>query len=73
MWSRTSRRSSVVALLAASAVALLAAPALPAQTRTIAERLGDRADAKLLILHADDLTVAHSVNAASLEFWHPCP
>lgn len=35
------------------------------QTRTTAERLGHPADAKLLILHADDLGVAHSVNAAS--------
>jgi predicted glycoside hydrolase/deacetylase ChbG (UPF0249 family) len=42
------------------------APALQAQTRTLAERLGYPRDAKLLILHADDLGVAHSVNAASL-------
>ena len=40
---------------------------LPAQTRTVAERLGLPPDAKLLILHADDLGVAHSVNAASLD------
>jgi predicted glycoside hydrolase/deacetylase ChbG (UPF0249 family) len=46
---------------------LLLATTLPAQTRTIAERLGHPRDAKLLILHADDLGVAHSVNAASLE------
>jgi predicted glycoside hydrolase/deacetylase ChbG (UPF0249 family) len=46
---------------------LLLAPALPAQTRTIAERLGHPRDAKLLILHADDLGVAHSVDAASLD------
>jgi predicted glycoside hydrolase/deacetylase ChbG (UPF0249 family) len=46
---------------------LLLAPALPAQTRTIAERLGHPRDAKLLILHADDLGVAHSVNVASLD------
>jgi predicted glycoside hydrolase/deacetylase ChbG (UPF0249 family) len=38
---------------------------LHAQTRTIAERLGHPRDAKLLILHADDLGVAHSENAAS--------
>ncbi len=36
-------------------------------TTTIAERLGHPRDARLLILHADDLGVAHSVNAASLE------
>jgi predicted glycoside hydrolase/deacetylase ChbG (UPF0249 family) len=40
---------------------------LPAQTRTVAERLGYPADAKLLILHADDLGVAHSVDAASFD------
>ncbi|NUQ21050.1 MAG: ChbG/HpnK family deacetylase [Gemmatimonadaceae bacterium] len=43
---------------------LLASP-LAAQTRTVAERLGYPSDAKLLILHADDLGVAHSENVAS--------
>ncbi|HKV39114.1 MAG TPA: polysaccharide deacetylase family protein [Blastocatellia bacterium] len=33
--------------------------------KTLAERLGYSADAKLLIVHADDLGVAHSVDAAS--------
>ena len=37
------------------------------QTMTIASRLGYPADAKLLILHGDDLGVAHSVNVASLD------
>lgn len=36
-----------------------------AQTKTVAERLGYPADSKLLIIHADDLAVAHSVDAAS--------
>lgn len=36
-----------------------------AQSKSVAERLGYPADAKLLIIHADDLAVAHSVNAAS--------
>jgi predicted glycoside hydrolase/deacetylase ChbG (UPF0249 family) len=36
-----------------------------AQTKTIAERLGYARDAKLLIIHADDLAVAHSEDAAS--------
>jgi predicted glycoside hydrolase/deacetylase ChbG (UPF0249 family) len=40
---------------------------LQAQTRTVAERLGYPANAKLLILHGDDLGVAHSVDAASLD------
>ena len=40
---------------------------LPAQTRTVVERLGYPADSKLLIIHADDLAVAHSVDAASFD------
>src|SRR6476660_134410 len=46
---------------------LLMTSTLPAQTRTIAERLGHPKNAKLLILHADDLGVAHSENAASFD------
>jgi predicted glycoside hydrolase/deacetylase ChbG (UPF0249 family) len=38
-----------------------------AQTKTIAERLGYPPDSKLLILHADDLAVAHSEDAASFD------
>jgi predicted glycoside hydrolase/deacetylase ChbG (UPF0249 family) len=38
-----------------------------AQTKTIAERLGYPPDAKLLIVHADDLAVAHSVDIASFD------
>ena len=41
--------------------------ALQAQTKTVAERLGHPADSKLLIIHADDLAVAHSVDTASFE------
>lgn len=37
-----------------------------AQNTTIAERLGYPADAKLLIIHADDLGVTHSENLASI-------
>lgn len=37
------------------------------QTKTVAERLGYPADSKLLILHADDLAVAHSEDAASFD------
>ena len=50
-----------------SAVLLLVASTLSAQAKTVAERLGYPADAKLVILHADDLGVAHSVNAASFD------
>jgi len=38
-----------------------------AQTKTVAERLGYPAEAKLLIIHADDLAIAHSLDAASFE------
>jgi chitin disaccharide deacetylase len=48
------------ALLAASLVAQTAPP-------TLQERLGYPATARLLILHADDLGMAHSVNSATLE------
>jgi chitin disaccharide deacetylase len=46
---------------------LLVTSTMSAQTKTVAERLGLPADTKLLILHADDLGVAHSVNAASFD------
>lgn len=36
------------------------------QQKTIAERLGYPKDAKLVIIHADDLGVSHSENAASI-------
>jgi len=46
---------------------LLTTPLCFAQTKTIAERLGYPADSKLLIIHADDLAVAHSEDAASFD------
>src|SRR6185437_10158587 len=38
-----------------------------APAKTLVERLGYPADTKLLIVHADDLGVAHSVNQASIK------
>lgn len=38
-------------------------------SKTLAEQLGYSADAKLLIIHADDLGVGHSKNAASISAW----
>ena len=37
------------------------------QERTLAERLGYPRDAKLIIVHADDLGMAHSVNLATMK------
>lgn len=54
-----------------SSFVFLLALNLSAQTqtnvRTVAERLGYPADSKLLILHADDLAVAHSEDTASFD------
>src|SRR5687767_8215717 len=55
------------ALLWSAVASLFLASTLHAQGRTIAERLGHPANAKLLIIHADDLGAAHSINAASLD------
>src|SRR5690349_623292 len=40
---------------------------LSGQSKTVAERLGYPADSKLLIIHADDLAVAHAVDSASFD------
>lgn len=55
---------SLLRLLAAS---MVFASAVDGQAKTIAERLGYPAGSRLLIIHADDLGVAHSVNAASFD------
>ena len=54
-------------LFRSSVLSLLLASALSAQTKTVAERLGYPRDAKLLILHADDLGFSHSADAASFD------
>lgn len=48
-------------------VPLLLVVSASAQTKPTAERLGYPADSKLLILHADDLAVAHSEDSASFD------
>jgi len=37
------------------------------QTKTVAERLGYPADTRLVIVHADDLGMSHSINEASIK------
>ncbi len=58
-----SMRTTAVAI----ALLLVVAACGRAQTKTLAERLGYPPDAKLLIVHADDLAVAHSVDSASFD------
>jgi len=50
-----------------SALFLLLSCLGAAQSKTVAERLGYPRDSKLLIIHADDLAVAHSQDAASFD------
>src|ERR1700737_2107772 len=42
-------------------------PGVQVSNKTLLERLGYPADAKLLIVHADDLGMARSVNAATIK------
>ena len=58
-------RKLFIALLIA--LSLSSASSAQTQTKTLTERLGYPADAKLLIVHADDLGMAHSINDASLK------
>lgn len=61
--SRISRR----ALGGTAVLCLLAGIAYGQSQRTTLERLGYPADARLLIIHADDLGMSHSVNRATFE------
>ena len=51
----------------AVAIISLCCSTASAQSKTLAERLGYPRDSRLLIIHADDLAVAHSEDAASFD------
>src|SRR6202140_4253315 len=59
----------VLMLTASSAAALHRKERSPSQSeaKTLVERLGYPRDAKLLVVHADDLGAAHSINRASIK------
>ena len=58
-------RRHVATVCAAMAFAAIAPPSIGAQS--LQERLGYPASARLLILHADDFGMSHSVNRAIFE------
>lgn len=87
----TTRRDFLATLVAGVALPALprlipshSAAASPLKNVTLAERLGYPADTRLLLLHADDLGLLHSVNAAAIHLFEagilqsgsamvPCP
>jgi len=57
----------LLGLIIGMSMPALAQDGAPAPRPTLAERLGYGADAKLLIIHADDIGMAHAINRATLQ------
>lgn len=54
-------------ITSAIVILLFVLPLYPQQKKTVAERLGYPADSRLLMIHADDFGMLHSVNQATSE------
>jgi predicted glycoside hydrolase/deacetylase ChbG (UPF0249 family) len=61
------RRILGITFFVLAAVSLAARAQTASTAKSLAERLGYARDAKLVIVHADDLGMTHSVNAASIK------
>ncbi len=59
--------SAIIAPLLTSTLHLLSAVSISAQEPTFAERLGWPKDARVLILHSDDLGMSHASNQGTIE------